>query len=133
MQQIIEFFSTITNSEEIVKAGLYIVALIVFAENGFFFAFFLPGDYLLFLTGVFGGTGVLKETLSDTLTWITLAAILGSMVGYLFGRYAGSYIQDRKDSLFFKQEKYELFFFYFALSLFYFFLSYYFFIFFCFK
>jgi membrane-associated protein len=104
MQQIIEFFSTITNSEEIIKAGLYIVALIVFAENGLFFAFFLPGDYLLFLTGVFGGTGVLKEPLSDILTWIILAAIFGSFVGYLIGRYAGSIIQDRKESIFFKKK-----------------------------
>jgi membrane-associated protein len=104
MQQIIEFFSTITNSEEIIKAGLLIVALIVFAENGFFFAFFLPGDYLLFLTGVFGGTGVLKEPLSEILTWVLAAAILGSFVGYLIGRYAGSIIQNQKESFFFKQK-----------------------------
>jgi membrane-associated protein len=104
MQQIIEFFSTITNSEEIIKAGLFIIALIVFAENGLFFAFFLPGDYLLFLTGVFGGTGVLKEPLSEILTWILFAAIFGSMAGYLFGRYAGSIIQNQKESLFFKKK-----------------------------
>jgi membrane-associated protein len=90
MQEIFEFFSTITNSEEIIKAGLYIIVLIVFAENGLFFAFFLPGDYLLFLTGVFGGTGVLKEPLSEILIWIMMAAILGSFLGYLIGRYAGN-------------------------------------------
>ncbi len=104
MQEIIEFFSTITNSEEIIKAGLYIIALIVFAENGLFFAFFLPGDYLLFLTGVFGGTGLLKEPLSEILIWITLAAIVGSLVGYLFGRFAGNKIQNQKESLFFKKK-----------------------------
>lgn len=104
MQEIIDFFSTITNSEEIIKAGLYIIALIVFAENGLFFAFFLPGDYLLFLTGVFGATGYLKEPLNDILIWLSVAAVLGSLVGYLTGRYAGSLIQNRKDSFFFKQE-----------------------------
>jgi membrane-associated protein len=104
MQQIIEFFSTITNSEEIIKAGLYIIALIVFAENGVFFAFFLPGDYLLFLTGVFGGTGLLKEPLSEILIWITLAAIFGSLLGYLIGRFAGNKIQNQKESLFFKKK-----------------------------
>ncbi len=104
MHEIFEFFSTITNSEEIIKAGLYIIVLIVFAENGLFFAFFLPGDYLLFLTGVFGGTGVLKEPLSELLLWITLAAILGSLVGYLIGRFAGSRIQNQKESLFFKKK-----------------------------
>jgi membrane-associated protein len=104
MQEIFEFFSTITNSEEIIKAGLYIIVLIVFAENGLFFAFFLPGDYLLFLTGVFGGTGVLKEPLSEILIWIMMAAILGSFLGYLIGRYAGNRIQNQKESLFFKKK-----------------------------
>jgi membrane-associated protein len=104
MQEIVEFFNTITNSEEIIKAGLYIIALIVFAENGLFFAFFLPGDYLLFLTGVFGATGYVKEPLPDILLWLTLAAILGSLLGYLTGRYAGSRIQNRRESFFFKQE-----------------------------
>lgn len=104
MQEILEFFSTITNSEEIIKAGLIIIALIVFAENGLFFAFFLPGDYLLFLTGVFGGTGLLKESLTDILIWLIVAAILGSLVGYLIGRYAGHRIQNQKESLFFKKK-----------------------------
>lgn len=104
MQQIVDFFSTITNSEEIIRAGLYIIALIVFAENGLFFAFFLPGDYLLFLTGVFGGTGLLKEPLGDILLWIILAAIFGSLLGYLIGRYAGSIIHNQKEGLFFKKK-----------------------------
>jgi membrane-associated protein len=104
MQTIIEFFNTITDSEQIIKAGLFIVTIIVFAENGLFFAFFLPGDYLLFLTGVFGATGILKASLSDILLWLSLAAILGSYVGYLTGRFAGDWIQSRKDSYFLKQE-----------------------------
>jgi membrane-associated protein len=104
MQEIVQFFSTITSSEEIIKAGLYIIALIVFAENGFFFAFFLPGDYLLFLTGVFGATGFLEASLIDMLFWISLAAILGSLIGYITGRYAGARLQNRKESFFFKQE-----------------------------
>lgn len=104
MQEIFDFFSTITDSEQIIKAGLYIIALIVFAENGLFFAFFLPGDYLLFLTGVFGATGYLKEPLTDILLYLIVAAILGSLVGYLTGRYAGNRIQNQKESFFFKQE-----------------------------
>jgi membrane-associated protein len=104
MQEIFEFFSTITNSEEIIKAGLYIIALIVFAENGLFFAFFLPGDYLLFLTGIFAGGKILKEPLSEILIWISAAAILGSLVGYLFGRFAGARIQNQKESFFFKKK-----------------------------
>lgn len=103
MQEIVDFFSSITDSEQIIQAGLYIIALIVFAENGMFFAFFLPGDYLLFLTGVFGGTGVLKEPLPEILFWLILAAILGSFLGYASGRFFGSKIENRKESYFFKQ------------------------------
>jgi membrane-associated protein len=104
MQTIIEFFNTITDSEQIIKAGLFIITVIVFAENGLFFAFFLPGDYLLFLTGVFGATGILKANLTDILVYLSLAAILGSYVGYFTGRFAGDWIQSRKESFFFKQE-----------------------------
>jgi membrane-associated protein len=107
MQEIINFFHTITNSEELIKAGIYVVALIVFAENGFFFAFFLPGDYLLFLTGIFGGTGVLKQSASELFLIIFAAAFTGSFVGYLSGRFAGNTIQNRKESFFFKKKHIE--------------------------
>ena len=35
-----------------IKLGIYIVLFIVFAETGLFAGFFLPGDSLLFLTGI---------------------------------------------------------------------------------
>ena len=67
MDEINLLWHQLTDSETIIRSGLLVITLIVFAENGLFFAFFLPGDYLLFLTGVFGGTGVLKEPLSTIL------------------------------------------------------------------
>ena len=36
-----------------IKIGLYLVLLIVFAETGIFAGFFLPGDSLLFLAGLY--------------------------------------------------------------------------------
>jgi membrane-associated protein len=83
---------------------LLVIALIVFAENGLFFAFFLPGDYLLFLTGVFGGTGVLKEPLPTLLLSIFGAAVIGSLVGYLSGRFFGNSLTNRQDGWFFKKK-----------------------------
>jgi len=54
MDSIIDFFQYLLNSEEIIRTGgLVLITLIIFAENGLFFAFFLPGDYLVFLAGVF--------------------------------------------------------------------------------
>jgi hypothetical protein len=67
MNSIVEFFQYILNSEELIRTGgLLVITFIVFAENGLFFAFFLPGDYLVFLAGVFCGTGILDVPIVDT-------------------------------------------------------------------
>jgi membrane-associated protein len=96
------------NSQEIIQTGgLFAIILIVYIENGLFFGFFLPGDYLLFLSGVFASTGVLKVAIVPLLVYISIAAILGSLTGYLSGRFFGDKIENRKDSLFFKQKHIE--------------------------
>lgn len=108
MNSIIEFFNYILNSEEIIRTGgLIVITLIVFAENGLFFAFFLPGDYLVFLAGVFCGTRTLDVPISVLLLCLFAAAVMGSLVGYLFGRFFGEQLENRKDSLFFKKKNIE--------------------------
>lgn len=105
MQQIVDFFQYLLNSEEIIRTGgLIVVTLIVYIENGIFFGFFLPGDYLLFLSGVFAGTKLLNVPLWLLLLCIFSAAVLGSLTGYLTGYYFGGRLQSRPDSLFFKQK-----------------------------
>lgn len=108
MNAIVEFFQYILNSEEIIRTGgLVVITLIVFAENGLFFAFFLPGDYLVFLAGVFCGTRTLDVPISLLLTCMIAAAILGSLVGYLFGRFFGDRLETQKESFFFKKKNIE--------------------------
>lgn len=93
------------NSEEIIQTGgLLAIILIVYIENGLFFGFFLPGDYLLFLSGVFVSTGLLEVSVLTLFFAIMAAAIAGSFTGYVSGRFFGDKIQNRKDSLFFKQK-----------------------------
>lgn len=93
------------NSEEIIQTGgLLAIILIVYIENGIFFGFFLPGDYLLFLSGVFVSTGLLQVSVFTLFFAIMAAAIAGSFTGYVSGRFFGDKIQNRKDSLFFKQK-----------------------------
>ncbi|KAA9353264.1 DedA family protein [Larkinella humicola] len=105
MNQIAEFFQYLLNSEEIIRTGgLVLITLIIFIENGVFFGFFLPGDYLLFLSGVFAGTKILAVPLWLLLLCIFGAAVVGSLVGYLTGRYFGERLQNRPDSLFFKKK-----------------------------
>jgi membrane-associated protein len=105
MNQILEFFNYLMNSEEIIRTGgLIAILLIVYVENGLFFGFFLPGDYLLFLSGVFCSTNLLDVPIAMLLICVFLAAVLGSLTGYISGRYFGDSIENRKDSLFFKKK-----------------------------
>ncbi|WP_031081010.1 VTT domain-containing protein [Streptomyces sp. NRRL WC-3549] len=87
--------------------GLPGLLLIVFAESGLLIGFFLPGDSLLFTTGLLVTTGDLKYPLWLVCTLVALAAIVGDQVGYLFGRKVGPSLFKRPDSRLFKQENVE--------------------------
>ncbi|MFI9630015.1 DedA family protein [Streptomyces sp. NPDC052042] len=87
--------------------GLPGVLLIVFAESGLLIGFFLPGDSLLFTTGLLVTTDQLRSPLWLVCTLVAVAAIVGDQVGYLFGRKVGPALFNRPDSRFFKQENVE--------------------------
>lgn len=74
--------------------------LIVFAESGLFFGFFLPGDSLLLTAGLFAYKGLLS--IWALLPLLFIAAVLGDNVGYWFGRKAGPPLFQREESLFFR-------------------------------
>lgn len=85
------------------EGGFYLVLFVVFAETGLFFGFFLPGDYLLFLAGMFVATGKLDVSISTLVAGLIFAAVAGNYVGYWFGRRTGPVLYHRSDSLFFKK------------------------------
>ncbi|MDQ0844221.1 MULTISPECIES: DedA family protein [unclassified Streptomyces] len=87
--------------------GLIGVLVIVFAESGLLIGFFLPGDSLLFTTGLLVTTGKIDMPLWLVCTLIVLAAVIGDQVGYLFGRKVGPALFKRPDSRLFKQENVE--------------------------
>ncbi|MFB8025194.1 MULTISPECIES: DedA family protein [unclassified Streptomyces] len=87
--------------------GLPGLLLIVFAESGLLIGFFLPGDSLLFTTGLLVTTGDLKYPLWLVCLLVALAAVIGDQVGYLFGRKVGPSLFKRPDSRLFKQENVE--------------------------
>ena len=93
------------------KIGLFVVLFIVFSETGLLAGFFLPGDSLLFLAGIYSETLLIQfSTHSDFLNitivaiLIAIAAIFGNMTGYWFGAKSGNYLYKREDNLFFKQK-----------------------------
>lgn len=64
-----------------------ILFAIVFAETGFVFTPFLPGDSLLFAAGAFAAVG--SFNISALLLLLSTAAFLGDTANYWMGRYFG--------------------------------------------
>ncbi|MEU4658052.1 VTT domain-containing protein [Streptomyces sp. NPDC023723] len=84
--------------------GIWGLLLIVFAESGLLIGFFLPGDSLLFTTGLLITSNQLDFPLWAAIALICLAAILGDQAGYMFGKKVGPSLFKRPDSRLFKQE-----------------------------
>jgi membrane-associated protein len=85
--------------------GLAGLLIIIFAECGLLIGFFLPGDTLLFSTGLLLAVGQLKHVpLAVALILLPIAAVLGNVVGYWIGRTAGPKVFDRPNSKMFRPE-----------------------------
>jgi membrane-associated protein len=76
----------------------------VYGQTGVFFAFFLPSGALLFTTGVWVATGEFHYSVAVVCCMLILAAMLGNITGYWFGRKAGPLLYRRKDSALFKRK-----------------------------
>ena len=100
-----DFWKTLLDSHELIHTGgLIVIALVVFAECGLFFGFFLPGDYLLFSAGLFCGTNELDVSIINLLLILLVASVSGNFVGYFFGKKVGRKLFLRKSSFLFKYE-----------------------------
>jgi membrane-associated protein len=94
------------------QLGLFIVLFIVFAETGLFAGFFLPGDSLLFLSGIYCASLVQNVVTIDNdainvillASSVAVAGILGNTVGYWFGAKSGYYLFKKEDSFWFKKK-----------------------------
>jgi len=108
MDQIIELFKHLINPRWIIEhGGLYLLLGIIFAETGLFVGFFLPGDSLLFVAGIYGG--LISESFFHVpffviMLMISIAGILGNIVGFWFGRKSGPLLFSRKDTFLFKKK-----------------------------
>jgi len=95
-----------------IQVGLFIVLFIVFAETGLFAGFFLPGDSLLFLAGIYSKDLVqnaifIENDFTNVMILSILVAVsgvLGNMVGYWFGAKSGYYLFKKEDSFWFKKK-----------------------------
>jgi len=119
---LLQLFLKLINPTTIISiGGLYLLIAVIFAETGLLVGFFLPGDSLLFITGLYASKcrTAFMAGLGDTcefsglnpeyglyqiLIFVSLAAIIGDSVGYYVGRKAGATLYSRKDSIFFKRK-----------------------------
>jgi membrane-associated protein len=93
------------------KIGLFVVLFIVFAETGLLAGFFLPGDSLLFLAGIYSdllmtdfntGNPFLNVLILSLL--VAGMGVLGNMVGYWVGVKSGNFLYKKEDNLLFKKK-----------------------------
>lgn len=90
------------------KLGIYVyfgLFFIVFAETGLAVGFFLPGDSLLVVSGLFAAAGKLNIAL--VLIAFFLGSVIGDSTGYWTGRAMGKTIFNRENSFIFKPSRVE--------------------------
>ncbi len=86
--------------ELVANYGLWVYAilfLIVFCETGLVVTPFLPGDSLLFATGVVAGAGLIGYV--ESMAVLLAAGIIGDAVNYNIGRYVGPAIFKKETKL----------------------------------
>jgi membrane-associated protein len=84
--------------------AFWVVLGIIFAECGLLIGFFLPGDSLLFITGLFIAQNYISINIWLAAVLLTISAILGNAVGYWIGKKAGPALFRKPDSKLFKRE-----------------------------
>ena len=67
--------------------GYWGIGLVIFAEMGLFFCFFLPGDSLLFAAGLLCAGGIFD--ISIMLTVVVTCSVAGYVLAYFFGDKLG--------------------------------------------
>src|ERR1700761_5363538 len=104
MEQFWDHLQNLTDAQSIIrKGGFYLLLLVIYAETGVFFGFFLPGDYLLVLAGILCAAGMVDVPIYTLVISLILAGILGNYTGYWFGYRTGPVLFKRNESFFFKK------------------------------
>jgi membrane-associated protein len=118
MKKLFTWKDLITPMFYIKYGGLWMLLFIIFAETGLFAGFFLPGDSLLFVAGIYSsnlaheflkllGLGNVQNQWLDLLVLIglvSLMGIIGNFVGYWFGKKVGPAMFTWKDRFLFKKK-----------------------------
>lgn len=113
MDVILSFFENLMNPDWIMhNGGLYLVLAILFIETGVFFGFVLPGDPLLFISGIVLASVSeahypFENPIYNLPFWMALfvlSTVLGNFFGYWFGNKFKFLIDRKHDTWFLKQK-----------------------------
>lgn len=97
----------------IFPGSLWLILFIIFAETGLFIGFFLPGDSLLFVAGIFSEKLIRSSAIDlhnshfnliELIVLVFIAGVLGNAAGYWFGKKSGPLLFRKKDTWYFKQK-----------------------------
>ncbi len=108
-EQIKAGLSQLSDVKELIKVGgIPAMTFIVFAETGLLFGFFLPGDSMIVIAGIFtsanqasGGQALMDPwTLSG---WLIAAAIVGNETGRWLGLKFGQRVEGWSDGWLYKR------------------------------
>lgn len=114
MDILLEFFNQLSNPAWIMdNGGFYFVLLILFIETGVFFGFFLPGDPLLFISGMIIAAAEsaaipFDQEIYNLLFWSGLfivSTVLGNMVGYWSGNKFSHFFRQKRSRSFLLKPK----------------------------
>jgi membrane-associated protein len=86
------------------NVGFWVVVGIIFAECGLLIGFFLPGDSLLFITGLLIANGTIGMNIYAGCVILAVAAFVGNVTGYWIGYKAGPSLFNKPESKVFRQE-----------------------------
>lgn len=100
--ELIHLLTQYLDPRTLAAAGYLVLTLVVFAETGLAAGFFLPGDSLLVVAGLFAARGDLD--VGALLALLSVAAVVGDAVGYYSGAKLGPRLFTREKSLLFRPE-----------------------------
>lgn len=109
--EIFETIGKLLNPEFIIHwGGLALLLITIFAENGVVFGFFLPGDSLLFLSGLLTRTRpeLLDTPIQGLILYLFIASVLGTTFGYWTGYHFGKKALDKEDTWWYKRKYVEI-------------------------
>lgn len=102
-----DFLKQLTDPQSIIHyGGLWLLLFVVFAETGLLVGFFLPGDSLIFISGLLCATKpqLLNVSIFTLVILLVSVAVIGNFFGYWFGKKVGEKLYIREDSFLFRKQ-----------------------------